>query len=726
MDSFLNLLNPHQREAVCHNGEGLLVLAGAGTGKTRVLTSRIAWLLSEGHCQSRDIMAVTFTNKAAKEMRERLEVMVAFGFSGLTLGTFHGICHRLLRRHAVAAGVDKNFQIMDSSDQLTFIRRLLREKQVDEKEFPPTECRSYINAAKENGVRAAAAPVPHKRAAAMRELYSWYEESCRREHKADFAELLLAVVELLRKDADLRTHYARRFLHILVDEFQDTNALQYEWLKLLDSGDNHFFAVGDDDQSIYAFRGADPGNMLRFQEELRSNTIVRLEQNYRSTGNILHAANRLIATNHNRIGKNLKTDQGGGAPINIIRATKDIEEAANIVIATKQLLETNMVADEVAVLYRTNAQSRLLEQAMIEYAIPYRIYGGTRFYERLEVKHALAYLRLIAGDDRDALIRVINMPPRGIGTRAIEKLQETATQMGSNLFAALEAVQIPKIGQFAALLRKIRALYASGADLPTLARAAIEQSGLLEHYSAKTEDTERAENLREFVNGAVLFQTSETDNEDNSPLLQFIANAVLESGEAQGAPSNAVNLMTIHAAKGLEFMHVFVAGLEEGLFPTSQSLNSINTAAIEEERRLMYVALTRARRELSLHYAGSRQVYGETKYLPPSRFLNELPADCLSTDAVDTLATPVPSITSVPQPSFQRTRLPRPPMPTDEDNIPDMRYRAGDTVLHPRYGKGVVIRRQGNGDDLQVQVTFKKLGIKTFKAALAPLKKISG
>jgi DNA helicase-2/ATP-dependent DNA helicase PcrA len=548
----------------------------------------------------------------------------------------------------------------------------------------------------------------------------------RREHKADFAELLLAVVELLRKDADLRTHYARRFLHILVDEFQDTNALQYEWLKLLDSGDNHFFAVGDDDQSIYAFRGADPGNMLRFQEELRSNTIVRLEQNYRSTGNILHAANRLIATNHNRIGKNLKTDQGGGAPINIIRATKDIEEAANIVIATKQLLETNMVADEVAVLYRTNAQSRLLEQAMIEYAIPYRIYGGTRFYERLEVKHALAYLRLIAGDDRDALIRVINMPPRGIGTRAIEKLQETATQMGSNLFAALEAVQIPKIGQFAALLRKIRALYASGADLPTLARAAIEQSGLLEHYSAKTEDTERAENLREFVNGAVLFQTSETDNEDNSPLLQFIANAVLESGEAQGAPSNAVNLMTIHAAKGLEFMHVFVAGLEEGLFPTSQSLNSINTAAIEEERRLMYVALTRARRELSLHYAGSRQVYGETKYLPPSRFLNELPADCLSTDAVDTLATPVPSITSVPQPSFQRTRLPRPPMPTDEDNIPDMRYRAGDTVLHPRYGKGVVIRRQGNGDDLQVQVTFKKLGIKTFKAALAPLKKISG
>ena len=725
MDAILESLNPRQRAAVCHQDSGLLVLAGAGTGKTRVLTARIAWLLAQQPYSPRDILAVTFTNKAAKEMSARIAAMVNFGFAGLTLGTFHGVCHRLLRRHAALAGLDKNFQILDSADQLTFIRRLLRDNQIDSEEFPPAECRYYINAAKESGVRADAAPLPNKRARMMRDIYALYEKTCHQENKTDFAELLLAAVELLRNHQDLRRHYANRFRHILIDEFQDTNPLQYQWLKLLNSGDNHFFAVGDDDQSIYSFRGADPNCMIKFQKEFRADTVVRLEENYRSTGNILQSANHLIAANTARLGKTLVAiSQDKGVPLSITRAEQDLGEAADIILALRQKLHHKVSANDLAVMYRTNAQSRLLEKALIEYGIPYRIYGGTRFFERMEIKHALAYLRLAAADDDDSLLRVINLPPRGIGARTVAHLRTVAFADG--WFAAVEKSDSPKVMAFAALLRKLRDLRAH-APLEELARAAVEQSGLLAYYEEKKEP-ERVENLREFVSAAAQFQmdNAAAEEDENDALGQFLANAALESGEAEGSAAEAVNLMTVHAAKGLEFSFVYVAGMEEGMFPHANSLNSESAAAVEEERRLMYVAITRARHELSLHFATRRQIYGEVKYHLHSRFLDELPKECLSAEAVAAL-TPPPRPTVSGAPHMRHSSPPPyyavpPPPPSD---VPGMLYRPGDVVRHPRYGQGVVISRQGTGDELQIQVTFKKVGIKIFKAALAPLEKIT-
>lgn len=713
MSAILDSLNPRQQQAVCHNNGGLLVLAGAGTGKTRVLTSRIAWLMSENHCSARDILAVTFTNKAAKEMRQRVAAMMAFAASSLTLGTFHGICHRMLRRHADAAGWDKNFQILDSQDQKSFIRRLLAEADIDREEFPPGDCRNYINRAKENGLRAAAAPADSPRARAMREIYALYEKFSRREHKLDFAELLLSALELLSTHDDLRQHYAARFRHILIDEFQDTNPLQYRWLKLLDGGDNDFFAVGDDDQSIYAFRGADPRNMQLLQHELRVREIIRLEHNYRSTGNILSAANTLIAVNKNRLGKNLITDSDAGAKIVIARAAGDLTEANDIARKIKNKIAANAEADEIAVLYRTNAQSRLLERALLEHGMPYRIYGGLRFFERQEIKHALAYLRLAITDDNDAVLRVINMPPRGIGAKTLAVL--TA---GNDIMAAVRAGNTAKTAAFGALVGNLRRLRENNADLPTITRAAVEDSGLLAYYEARPQEIERAENLRELVNAASQYKRDD-DSEEEEPLLQFLANAALESGEAQNtatatAIKGAISLMTVHAAKGLEFSTVFVAGLEEGMFPYSLSLDSPDPAALEEERRLMYVAVTRARRELFLHFADSRMLYGQQKIRPPSRFLHELPASSIAADI-----TPPRRPTPAAPP-----RLPPPPLPASMPEVPGLLYRPGDTVRHARYGQGVVIRREGSGEKLKVEVTFKKIGSKTFLAAAAPLEKI--
>ncbi|MGI9296714.1 MAG: ATP-dependent helicase, partial [Gammaproteobacteria bacterium] len=423
MPGYLDSLNERQRRAVCHENGGALVLAGAGTGKTRVLTSRIAWLTGARGCSPREVLAVTFTNKAAKEMRRRVCELTPFPPGNFAPGTFHGVCHRMLRIHANAAGWDKNFQILDSSDQKTFVRRLLADDGIDAAEFPPAECVRYINAAKDRGLRPGDISEQYARGQAMREIYDRYENACRRENKMDFAELLLSAIDLLRGDGNLRAHYAARFRHILIDEFQDTSPLQYRWLRLLDSGENCFFAVGDDDQSIYAFRGADPENMRRVQSELRAREIIRLEQNYRSTGNILSAANTLISANKNRLGKTLFTDAGDGAPILLRRAAADLDEADDIAYAAKNEIADGARADEIAVLYRTNAQSRLLEEAMRKYALPYRIYGGTRFFDRLEIRHALAYLRLAVADDRDALLRVINTPPRGIGAKTIESLE---------------------------------------------------------------------------------------------------------------------------------------------------------------------------------------------------------------------------------------------------------------------------------------------------------------
>ena len=706
MADFLDSLNEQQRRAACYEGGGVLVLAGAGTGKTRVLTSRIAWLIAHCNCSPRDVLAVTFTNKAAKEMQTRVGTLTPFRAGDLALGTFHGICHRMLRRHAEAAGWEKNFQILDSQDQKSFIRRLLTDAEIDTEEFQPADCAGYINRCKETGLRASDAPTESERLSAMREIYALYEEACKRENKLDFAELLLSSIDLLSNKEELRQHYAARFCHVLIDEFQDTNPLQYRWLKLLDSGDSVFFAVGDDDQSIYAFRGADPKNMRRIQHDLRVGEIIRLEQNYRSTGNILSAANRLIKTNSERLGKNLFTNDSDGAPVKVYEATSDFAEASGIASAISGQINDNIPPAEIAVLYRANAQSRLLEKAMMERGLPYRIYGGTRFFDRMEIKHALAYLRLAVVNDTDALMRVINTPPRGIGKQTI-----TALMSGGDVFAGVEESTAPKVTAFRAVLQQLRALRADS-SLVEMARAAVEASGLLAYYESRAQERERAENLREFVSAAEQFTP---DDKEEEPLLAFLANAALESGEGTGTAGEAVNLMTVHAAKGLEFSHVHVAGMEEGMFPHSLSLDSPNPNDLEEERRLMYVAVTRARKELFLYCAHRRMMYGNIKTHPRSRFVDELQlSGANSSSGSHTSNYHSPKYTS---PKHKQ----RPPSPPPQS---DGSYRPGDVVRHAKYGNGVIVRCEGRGEELTVEIAFKRIGIKRFLAAKARLERV--
>ncbi|MGU9951459.1 MAG: ATP-dependent helicase [Gammaproteobacteria bacterium WSBS_2016_MAG_OTU1] len=719
MSDILNSLNQRQQEAVCHEDGGLLVLAGAGTGKTRVLTSRIAWLIARGDCPPNAILAVTFTNKAAKEMRQRIFNITPPSDIAPLVGTFHGICHRILRRHAAEANWDKNFQILDAQDQKSFIRRLLTNAHIDMEEYPLEDCRHYINNNKERGIRAADAIVSrHNKEAHLREIYASYEVACRRENKMDFSELLLSCLDLLRNNASLKQHYATRFRHILIDEFQDTNSMQYEWLRLLDSGDNVFFAVGDDDQSIYAFRGAEPKHMRKIGHDLRASTIIRLEENYRSTGNILTAANGLIASNKERLGKKLFTSQESGAQICITASINDIQEADNITESIRDNIAAGSAATDIAVLYRTNAQSRLLEKSLIYHGMPYRIYGGMRFFDRQEVKHALAYMRLAAGDDLDALLRVINMPPRGIGKQTVTKLVSDSAP-----FDAIQKTEQPKIAHFRALLNKLRQQRADKASLATIAQTAIEDSGLLSYYESHRNELERAENLREFVSAAAQFQPDAEDS-DEEELLAFLANAVLESGEAQGSDKTAVdaiNLMTMHAAKGLEFSIVHVAGLEEGLFPSSQSLDSSN--AIEEERRLMYVAITRARRQLFLYYAHQRMVFGTTQMRPPSRFLNELPSEITEYTQAYSSYAPKYSAPAAKDIYKSQTALADDSSYRHSDSSSgNSSYRPGASVDHKKYGIGVVLRCEGRGDKLKIEVAFKKIGVKTFNVKDAPIK----
>ena len=712
-----------------HEG-GALVLAGAGTGKTRVLTGRIARLLLHSGARERDILAVTFTNKAAKEMRARVEHFLSRPARALALGTFHGVCHRILRAHAAAAGLDKNFQILDSQDQLSFIRRLLRENNIDHNNFPPGEIRAYISAAKENGWRAgdAANTAQHSRQKQMAHIYVLYEAACKAENKTDFGELMLRCTELLREDRSLREHYAQRFRHILIDEFQDTNRLQFEWLKLLDGGGNEFFAVGDDDQAIYSFRGTRPENMRDFQTQLRAGKLIRLEQNYRSTKEILNAANKLIACNKGRLGKTLSAVCGEGEPVVLQAAENDLGEADDIAERIQHAKENATRADDIAVLYRTNAQSRALEQKMVECGIAYRIYGGTRFFDRAEVKHALAYMRLAASEDKDSILRVINFPPRGVGAKAMEQLSQSANLVGwENAVAASENKGARKFSQLLAELREAREKLALG----DLARAAVEKTGLIAHYDSRKEELERAENLREFVNAAAEFESGNSDGDDgdgddNDVLLQFLANAALESGEADSnVAGEAVNLMTVHAAKGLEFDAVLVAGLEEGLFPHENSLD--DPRALEEERRLMYVATTRARKSLSFHFARSRMHYGQRRINPPSRFLDELecftPPQKTKTKAkprtkksAEEFALAARARRKLAESELQAATLRRRTSPEQTGGL-----RPGASVRHDRYGLGVVLGLTGEGNNREVAVAFKSVGKKNFKTSLAKL-----
>ncbi|MDA8107176.1 MAG: UvrD-helicase domain-containing protein [Betaproteobacteria bacterium] len=743
MSLHLEHLNPEQLAAVTLPDEHALVLAGAGSGKTRVLTTRIAWLVKAGRVSPTGVLAVTFTNKAAREMYTRLAAMLPLNPRGMWIGTFHGLANRLLRAHHGDAGLPQTFQILDSQDQLAAVKRLLKALNVDEDRFAPREVQYFINAQKEQGLRARDVPGADDITRRYAELYAAYDEQCQREGVVDFAELLLRCYELLARNEILRAHYANRFRHILVDEFQDTNRLQYRWLKLLAGhgadaaqGGAALFAVGDDDQSIYAFRGANVGNMADFEREFRVAKVLRLEQNYRSHGNILDAANALIAHNRNRLGKNLWTAGGSGEPLRVFQGETDTDEARRIVDEVRALAREGTRLAEIAVLYRSNAQSRVIEHALFTAGIAYRVYGGLRFFERAEVKHALAYLRLVASpDDDNAFLRVANFPPRGIGARTLEQLQDAARARAASLWSAVDALA-GRAGQSLAAFRAlIESLRAESAALP-LAEAvehAVARSGLIEHYKGEREGADRIENLAELVNAAAAFDAEEAasgletgadgaESPASDPLSAFLAHAALEAGEHQaGEGQDALQMMTVHSAKGLEFKAVFISGLEEGLFPHEQSVAERN--GLEEERRLMYVAITRARARLYLSFAQTRMLHGQTRYNLPSRFLDEIPAALLK------WLTPRPGEARRAPAAFPAPAWTGAARGTPLRASPFGRrvaaeaggFRVGQSVLHPKFGAGVIVDAEGQGGDARVQVNFGKQGLKWLALSVAKL-----
>jgi len=695
-------------------GEGAahaLVLAGAGSGKTRVLTTRIAWLIKSGFVAPGGVLAVTFTNKAAREMQTRLAAMLPVSPRGLWIGTFHGLSNRLLRAHYQEARLPREFQILDTQDQLSAVKRLMRALNVDEDRFPPRELQYFIMGQKEEGIRARDVIAGDEHARRQAELYAAYDEQCQREGVVDFAELLLRSYELLKNNQILREHYQQRFRFILVDEFQDTNRLQYRWLKLFAGADTSLFAVGDDDQSIYAFRGANVGNLAEFEKEYSKGKVIRLEQNYRSQGNILDAANALISNNRNRLGKNLWTSAGQGDPLRVFEGESDADEARFITDEVAALKREGTRLVDVAVLYRSNAQSRVIEHALFGAGIAYRVYGGLRFFERAEIKHALAYLRLVATPtDDNAFLRVVNFPPRGIGTRTVEQLQDTAKQKGISLMESLEFS--PKGSQFKKLIEEIRQ-ETENLSLPETIEHVVARSGLVEHYKAEREGQERLENLSELVNAAAGFteeERSSESGEETSPLTAFLTHAALEAGEHQAAEGqDALQLMTVHSAKGLEFDAVFLSGLEEGLFPHEQS--AMEKDGLEEERRLAYVAITRARKRLYLSFAQTRMLHGQTRYSLASRFLEEIP-EGLKKWLTPRFARQKRDFSwSAPvkkeKPFFQVKTV--------------AGFRIGQNVVHPKFGQGVVVDLEGQGNDVRIQVNFREAGLKTLALAVAKL-----
>jgi ATP-dependent DNA helicase UvrD/PcrA len=714
--SLLEHLNPEQLAAVTLPSQSALILAGAGSGKTRVLTTRIAWLIQTGNASPGSILAVTFTNKAAKEMVTRISAMLPINTRGMWIGTFHGLCNRFLRTHYRDAGLPQAFQIMDSQDQLAAIKRVLKAMNADEDRFPPREVQYFINDAKEEGLRAGAVETGDELAGRYAELYAAYDEQCQREGSVDFAELLLRTYELLSRNELLREHYQNRFRHILVDEFQDTNRLQYRWLKLLGAKGSAVFAVGDDDQSIYAFRGANVGNMAQFEKDFRVENVIRLEQNYRSHGHILAAANALIAHNKKRLGKNLWTSAGEGEPVRVYEAQTDGYEANWITDEVQSLHREGLRLADIAVLYRSNAQSRIIEHALFSHGLPYRVYGGMRFFERMEIKHALAYLRLVANpDDDSAFLRVVNFPARGIGARTLEQLQDVAKEAGRSLYTAARQLAGKPGASVGAFVERIDAMRAETKGLPLQEAVGVmlERSGLVEHYKREKDGADRVENLNELVNAAAAFTQEErvvdvpdaevpgtAAAEPNDPLTAFLAHAALESGENQAAAGlDALQLMTVHSAKGLEFHAVFITGLEEGLFPHEQSI--MEEDGLEEERRLMYVAITRARTRLYLAFAQTRLLHGQTRYNVASRFLDEIPKD-----AVRWLTPRFKPLGREPAAWAPAEERPAP------QRAPDHGFRIGQAVMHPKFGHGVIVSAEGSGTDARLQVNFGRQGMK--------------
>jgi len=710
MSDLLANLNAPQLQAVTLPPVHALILAGAGSGKTRVLTTRIAWLMSTNQVGPHGILAVTFTNKAAKEMTARLSALVPINTRGMWIGTFHGLCNRLLRAHYREAGLPQTFQILDMADQLAMIKRLLKNLNIDDEKYPPRELCHFINAHKEQGIRAAQAEAYDNYTQKRVELYTEYENQCNREGVVDFAELLLRCYELLQRNEPLRRHYQERFRYILVDEFQDTNKLQYAWLQLLAGGGAKVFAVGDDDQSIYAFRGAEVGNMRDFERDYAAGNIIRLEQNYRSHGNILAAANALIKNNRERLGKNLWTDAGDGEQIRAFEAYSDLDEARFIVEEIRELVRDGISPTQIALLYRSNAQSRVLENELFTKNVPYKVYGGLRFFERQEIKHALAYLRLLGNPDDDtAFLRVVNFPTRGIGARSLENLQATAHQFNSSLYnaaASLTGKAGQTVGAFIRLIEQLR-VETEGLPLPEMVEHVIEKSGLAQHYRTEKDGQDRLENLDELINAAATFVDDEGAIGEGGALVSFLTLASLEAGEHQaGEGQEAVQLMSVHAAKGLEFDVVFITGLEQGLFPHENSVNQ-GREGLEEERRLMYVAVTRARQRLYVTCAQTRMLHGQTRYCVPSSFLDEIPENLLK--KLNKKAEPVSSTPAYG--SFGGGYAE--PAPSG--------LRIGMTVEHAKFGVGVIVSTEGRGGDARVQVNFGGSGMKWLALEYAKL-----
>jgi DNA helicase-2/ATP-dependent DNA helicase PcrA len=742
----LEHLNPEQLAAVTiPDRQHALILAGAGSGKTRVLTTRIAWLIQNGLVSPAGLLAVTFTNKAAREMLTRLSAMLPVNPRGMWIGTFHGLCNRMLRIHHRDAGLPQSFQILDTADQLAVVKRLLKSMDVDDDRFPPREVQWFINARKEEGLRAGQVQPTDDQSRRYIEIYAAYDALCQREGVADFPELLLRSYELLARNEILRSHYAQRFRHILVDEFQDTNRLQYRWLKLLAGPDTAIFAVGDDDQSIYAFRGANVGNMADFERDFQVGKVVRLEQNYRSHGNILDAANALIANNENRLGKNLWTAAGSGEPIRVFEGESDIEEARWIVEEAQSLSRDGRRYQDMAILYRSNAQSRVLEHALFSAGVSYRVYGGLRFFERAEIKHALAYLRLVENpEDDNAFLRIVNYPPRGIGARSLEALQDAARAANATLHASIGALAGGKAGNalnaFRALIEEMKS-ETRGLPLAEVVDHVIAKSGLVPHYQSEREGADRIENLGELVNAAAAFNADEaivdistgetTDPTVMDPLTAFLAHAALEAGEHQaGEGQDALQMMTVHSAKGLEFSAVFITGLEEGLFPHEQSLNVKD--GLEEERRLAYVAITRARERLYLSFAQTRMLHGQTRYNLPSRFFDELPDGLLKWLTPKLADRRSQSLPLAGFGTWNRARGPTAREAAQSKAFGGQGgahggssaaggFRVGQSVQHAKFGSGVIIDAEGQGSDARVQVNFGRQGVKWLAVAVAKL-----
>ncbi len=705
----IDSLNEPQRQAVTAADANVLVLAGAGSGKTRVLVHRIVWAIQTMGVSPYSILAVTFTNKAAAEMRSRIENLQGIPSAGMWVGTFHGIAHRILRTHYEDVGLPRGFQIIDSDDQLRIIKRILKDHQIDDTKWPPKQAQWFINGKKDEGLRPKNLDAQGDATEqCWINIYSFYEKVCAHAGLIDFAEMLLRVQELFVTKPDVLAHFQRRFRHILVDEFQDTNTIQYAWLRLLAGDKNKVFIVGDDDQSIYGWRGAKVGNIQSLQKDFAGIEMIRLEQNYRSTGNILNAANHLIEKNTDRLGKKLWTEDEDGDPIKFYTAYNEQDEARFVVDTIKQWVQEGNIRNECAILYRSNAQSRVLEEALLIENVPYRIYGGTRFFDRVEIKNALAYLRLISNVlDNAAFERVVNVPTRGVGEKTLQAVRATALKDDVSFWTAVELVLesnlLPAraskaLLQFQSVIQELKE-FAENTSLEDLLIETLDKSGLIEYHKKEKGEKGRAriENLQELVSAIKQFEQEDDDQfleeefEDLDDLSVFLAYTALESGESQAdAGEDCVQLMTLHSAKGLEFPVVFIVGMEEGLFPSERSVNEADRLA--EERRLCYVGMTRAEKQLFLTATEHRRLYGRETYPRVSRFIREIPQNVMIE------LRPRAMVSRPVTASVMHKRV--------NQSANETGFQVGQLVSHAKFGEGVVLNYEGAGHQARVQVNF--------------------